>query len=383
MEIKITDKIKIRKITKWLIGVVTACILIYLAIRHLNMIAMGISWLVNIMFPILLGVVMAFILNVPMRPIEKHLHLKHKKAKRPLAIFLSLLLISGIFTGVAFLVIPEIVDAVRLVAQIILSGIDQATFLEENIDLSTFPLGEYLEQINIDWVQLKLSLEDWTISQRDVLLKRAAGTVSSIATGFINFFIGLVFSIYTLANKEKLKIQMRRLIHAWLPEKTGISLIHIVSVCNVSFRNFIAGQATEAIILGTLCTIGMLILRLPYAPMVGALVGVTALITIVGAYIGAITGAFLILTVSPLKAFVFIIFLIILQQIEGNLIYPRVVGSRVNLPAMWVLAAVTVGGNLSGPVGMLLGVPAASAVYELLKEATSKRELKAKEPESD
>lgn len=383
MEIKITDKIKIRKITKWLIGVVTACILIYLAIRHLNMIAMGISWLVNIMFPILLGVVMAFILNVPMRPIEKHLHLKHKKAKRPLAIFLSLLLISGIFTGVAFLVIPEIVDAVRLVAQIILSGIDQATFLEENIDLSTFPLGEYLEQINIDWVQLKLSLEDWTISQRDVLLKRAAGTVSSIATGFINFFIGLVFSIYTLANKEKLKIQMRRLIHAWLPEKTGISLIHIVSVCNVSFRNFIAGQATEAIILGTLCTIGMLILRLPYAPMVGALVGVTALIPIVGAYIGAITGAFLILTVSPLKAFVFIIFLIILQQIEGNLIYPRVVGSRVNLPAMWVLAAVTVGGNLSGPVGMLLGVPAASAVYELLKEATSKRELKAKEPESD
>lgn len=383
MEIKITDKIKIRKITKWLIGVVTACILIYLAIRHLNMIAMGISWLVNIMFPILLGVVMAFVLNVPMRPIEKHLHLKHKKAKRPLAIFLSLLLISGIFTGVAFLVIPEIVDAVRLVAQIILSGIDQATFLEENIDLSTFPLGEYLEQINIDWVQLKLSLEDWTISQRDVLLKRAAGTVSSIATGFINFFIGLVFSIYTLANKEKLKIQMRRLIHAWLPEKTGISLIHIVSVCNVSFRNFIAGQATEAIILGTLCTIGMLILRLPYAPMVGALVGVTALIPIVGAYIGAITGAFLILTVSPLKAFVFIIFLIILQQIEGNLIYPRVVGSRVNLPAMWVLAAVTVGGNLSGPVGMLLGVPAASAVYELLKEATSKRELKAKEPESD
>lgn len=176
---------------------------------------------------------------------------------------------------------------------------------------------------------------------------------------------------------------MRRLIHAWLPKKTGISLIHIVSVCNVSFRNFIAGQATEAIILGTLCTIGMLILRLPYAPMVGALIGVTALIPIVGAYIGAITGAFLILTVSPLKAFVFIIFLIILQQIEGNLIYPRVVGSRVNLPAMWVLAAVTVGGNLSGPVGMLLGVPAASAVYELLKEATSKRELKAKEPESD
>lgn len=383
MEIKITDKMKIRKITKWLIGVVTACILIYLAIRHLNMIAAGISWLANIMSPILLGIVIAFILNVPMRPIEKRLYLKQKKAKRPLAILLSLLFVLGIFTGVAFLVIPEIVDAIRLVAQIILSGIDQATFLEENIDLSTFPLGEYLEQIDIDWVQLKLNLEDWTISKRDVLLKRAAGTVSSIAAGFINFFIGLVFSIYTLANKEKLKIQIRRLIHAWLPEKLSVSLIHIVSICSLSFRNFIAGQATEAVILGTLCTIGMLILRLPYAPMVGALVGVTALIPIVGAYIGAIVGGFLILTVSPLKCFVFIIFLIILQQLEGNLIYPRVVGSRVNLPAMWVLAAVTVGGNLAGPVGMLLGVPAASAAYELLKEATAKRELKSKEPEAD
>lgn len=383
MEIKITDKIKIRKITKWLIGVVTACILIYLAIRHLDMIAAGISWLINIMFPLLSGVIMAFILNVPMRPIEKHLHSRHEKSKRPFAIFLSLVLVLGIFTGVAFLVLPEIVNAVRLVAQIILSCIDQATFLEENIDFSDFPFGEYLEQIDIDWAQLKINLQEWIMSQRDVLLKQAAGTVSSMATGFMNFFIGLVFSIYILANKEKLKTQIRWLIHAWLPKKLGVSLIHIVSICNVSFRNFIAGQATEAVILGTLCTVGMLILRLPYAPMVGTLVGVTALIPIGGAYIGAIVGAFLILTVSPLKAFIFIIFLIILQQFEGNLIYPRVVGSRVNLPAMWVLAAVTVGGNLAGPAGMLLGVPAASAACELLKEATIKRELKSKEPESD
>lgn len=202
MEININDKIKIHKLTKWLIGVVTACILIYLGMRHLNMIAAGISWLVKIMFPLLLGVVMAFVLNVPMRPIEKHLRLKHEKAKRPLAIFLSLVLILGIFTGVAFLVLPEIVDAVRLVAQIILSGIDQATFLEKNIDFSTFPFGKYLEQIDIDWGQLKLNLEDWTMSQRDVLLKQAAGTVSSIATGFVNFFIALVFPFIFLQIKR-------------------------------------------------------------------------------------------------------------------------------------------------------------------------------------
>ena len=190
----------------------------------------------------------------------------------------------------------------------------------------------------------------------------------------MNFFIGLVFSIYVLANKEKLKRQTLRLIHVWLPQRFGSALVHVVSVCNLSFRNFIAGQATEALILGMLCTIGMLILRLPYAPMIGALVGVTALIPIVGAFIGTIVGAFLILTVSPFKALIFVIFLVILQQIEGNLIYPKVMGARINLPAIWVFAAVTVGGNLAGPVGMLLGVPAASAAYELLKEATSKRE---------
>lgn len=374
MEINITDKTKLRKITKWIIGVVTACILIYLAIRHLGMIAVGISWLVNITFPILLGIVMALVLNVPMRPIEKHLHIKKEKAKRPVAIVLSLVLVLGMFTGIAFLVFPEIVDTIRLVAQIVMSGIDQAASWEQTIDFSKLPFGEYLQQIDIDWMQLKNNLEQWTISQRNVLLQQAAGAVSSVASGFMNFFIGLVFSIYVLANKEKLKRQTLRLIRVWFPQKFGSALVHVASVCNRSFRNFIAGQAMEAVILGMLCTIGMLILRLPYAPMIGALVGVTALIPIVGAFIGTIVGAFLILTVSPFKAFIFVVFLIILQQLEGNLIYPKMMGARINLPAIWVFAAVTIGGNLAGPVGMLLGVPAASAAYELLKEATAKRE---------
>lgn len=383
MEIKITDKMRLRKITKWIIGVVTACILIYLAIRHIDIIASGISWLVDITSPILLGIIMALVLNVPMCPIEKHLHLKQEKLKRPLAIILSLLLVLGIFTGVAFLVIPEIVDTVRLIAQIAISGIDQAALWEKSIDFSSMPFGEYLEQIDIDWIRLKRSLEQWTASRQDVILKQAAGAVSSVVEAFMNFFIGLVFSIYTLANKETLKKQTLRLIHAWFPKKFGTSLIHVVTVCNRSFRNFIAGQATEAVILGTLCTIGMLILRLPYAPMIGALVGVTALIPIIGAFLGTIVGAFLILTVSPFKAFVFVTFLAILQQFEGNLIYPKVVGSKINLPAIWVLAAVTIGGNLAGPLGMLLGVPAASAAYELLKEATVKRELKSVKPQPE
>ena len=145
-------------------------------------------------------------------------------------------------------------------------------------------------------------------------------------------------------------------------------------MCGRNFKLFVAGQTTEAIILGSLCVIGMLLLRIPYAPMIGALVGVTALIPYVGAWVAGIVGAFMILTVNPFKALVFIIFLLALQQVEGNLIYPKVVGAKINLPAMWVLAAITVGGNLAGPIGMLLSVPAAASLYSLLREATDKRE---------
>ena len=199
----------------------------------------------------------------------------------------------------------------------------------------------------------------------------------------MTFFIGLTFAIYILAGKEKLKRQGFRLMRAWLPRRLGEVLIHVFSVCNQTFRHFIAGQATEAIILGSLCMVGMAILRIPYAPMIGALVGVTALIPVLGAFVGTIIGAIMILTVDPFKALVFVIFLLILQQVEGNLIYPKVAGAKINLPAMWVLAAVTVGGNLAGPLGMLLGVPAASAAYALLREATEKREARMAVPKPD
>ena len=238
------------------------------------------------------------------------------------------------------------------------------------------PVGQYFAKLDIDWLGLKTQMEEWFKSQSGTFVNQAVGAASSFAGSLVTFFIGLVFAIYILSGKEKLKQQVCRLIHVWLPEKFGETLIHVSSVCSKTFRLFIAGQATEAIILGTLCMIGMAILRIPYAPMVGALVGVTALIPVVGAFVGTIVGAIMILTVDPFKAVVFVIFLLILQQIEGNMIYPKVVGSKIKLPAIWVLAAVTIGGNLGGPIGMLLGVPAASAAYALIKEATAKRENK-------
>ena len=379
---------KRKQLAKWVIGVIAACILIFLGVRYISSIAAAVSWLVHLVRPLLIGVVLALILNVPLGMFERRLFSKKPtpkklRARRPLAIVLSLVLVFGIFVGVAVLVIPEFVAAVRVIASMLLSTMDQLAAFESQMDFSRLPFGEYLSRIDIDWLQLRAELELWFKQAGSAIMDRAAGVIGSVASSVIDSLIGFIFSIYVLANKEKLKRQVSRLIRVWLPEKFGGKLIHAARVSADIFRQFIAGQTTEAIILGTLCAIGMWILQIPYAPMVGALVGVMALIPYVGAFISTAVGAFMILTVSPVKALIFVVFLLALQQIEGNLIYPKVVGAKINLPAMWVLAAITVGGNLAGPIGMLLGVPFASSAYALLKEATDKREqaqLAAKKP---
>lgn len=379
---------KRKQLAKWVIGVIAACILIFLGIRYISSIAAAVSWLVHLVRPLLIGVVLALILNVPLGMFERRLFSKKPtpkklRARRPLAIVLSLVLVFGIFVGVAVLVIPEFVAAVRVIASMLLSTMDQLAAFESQMDFSRLPFGEYLSRIDIDWLQLRAELELWFKQAGSAIMDRAAGVIGSVASSVIDSLIGFIFSIYVLANKEKLKRQVSRLIRVWLPEKFGGKLIHAARVSADIFRQFIAGQTTEAIILGTLCAIGMWILQIPYAPMVGALVGVMALIPYVGAFISTTVSAFMILTVSPVKALIFVVFLLALQQLEGNLIYPKVVGAKINLPAMWVLAAITVGGNLAGPIGMLLGVPFSSSAYALLKEATDKREqaqLAAKKP---
>lgn len=369
---------KRREISKWFIGIFTCCILIYLGFRHISSIASAISWLIDLARPLLIGAILALFFNVPMSFFEQNLRKKTKlrKGARPLAIVLALVLVFGIFIGITVLVVPELIEADKLIIQIAGGGLDQLAQMETNTALMGTPVGQYFAKLDIDWLGLKTQMEEWFKSQSGTFVNQAVGAAGSFAGSLVTFSIGLVFAIYILSGKEKLKHQVCRLIHVWLPEKFGETLIHVSSVCSKTFRLFIAGQATEAIILGTLCMIGMAILRIPYAPMVGALVGVTALIPVVGAFVGTIVGAIMILTVDPFKAVVFVIFLLILQQIEGNMIYPKVVGAKINLPAMWVLAAVTIGGNLGGPIGMLLGVPAASAAYALIKEATAKRENK-------
>lgn len=366
---------KEKQAAKWTIQVVTVCILIYLGIRHVKAVAGAVIWLADLLEPLILGSILALVLDVPMGPIEKHLFQKRngqkiEKTRRGTAILLSLVLVFSIFSGVAFLVIPEVMDAVPLVSDNILHMLGQIAEQENTVNTEKFSLPGLLAQVDIDWDAIKTTVSGWLAESRSGVMEYVVGIAAKVSSALMNIAIGLVFSIYILYNKEKLKRQTGRLLRAWFPDMFSRGLIHVACVCSQAFKRFIAGQTVEAIILGSLCTVGMFLLHLPYAPMVGTLVGVTALIPIVGAWTGMIVGAFIILTVSPFKAFVFVLFLMILQQIEGNVIYPRVVGSSIELPALWVLAAITVGGSLAGPVGMFLGVPAASALYQLIKEAT-------------
>lgn len=207
-----------------------------------------------------------------------------------------------------------------------------------------------------------------------MILDGTANALGCLASSLLDGIVGFVFLHLRSGRKETLARQISRLVRTWLPNRFVDHMGHVCAVSADVFRQFIVGQTTEAAILRSLCIIGMAILRIPYAPIVGALVGVTALIPYMGAFLAIAVGTFMILTLNPFKAPVFMIFLLALQQVEGNLIYPRVMGARINLPAMWVLDTITVGGNLAGPVGMLLGVPAAFAAYAFLKEATHKRE---------
>ena len=246
---------------------------------------------------------------------------------------------------------------------------DQAAdWLEKS---GAFSASGYLE--DIDWNSMMDKVVEVARSGIGGILNSTISVVGSVVGGVVNFFIGMIFGVYILVNKERLSSQAKRILRAYLKEKTVREIGRVIRTADDTFSSFIIGQCTEAVILGTLCALGMLVFDFPYAVMIGSFIGVTALIPIVGAYLGAGLGAFMILTVDPLKALLFLIFIVVLQQLEGNLIYPRVVGSSIGLPGMWVLAAVTVGGGLMGIGGMLLGVPLTATAYKLLRSDVNDR----------
>lgn len=371
------DSKQYRTLAKWVIAIVASCILIFLGIRYIHIVAGSIRWLFHLIMPLLLGILFALILNIPLHFFEgwlltKKIPLKSPSVKRGLGILLSLISVLGIFILALFLILPELISAIITLVNIGTDSIETLSSLEQSLKLSSLPFGEYLSGIDIDWGSIATQLQNFLPSFFGDIADRLPNLIGSSLGSFLDLFLGIVFSVYILAQKESLKMQTHHFLGVWLPQNFKSCLYHIAGVFTESFRNFIVGQTTEAVILGTLCTIGMAILKLPYAPTIGVLVGVTAFIPYVGAYLGAIVGCIMILTVAPFKAVIFLVFLVILQQVEGNVIYPKVVGKRIKLPSLWVLFALTIGGRLAGPAGMLLGVPAFSAIYKLVREATEK-----------
>ncbi len=331
--------------------------------------------IVGIARPIIIGTVLAFVLNIIMIRLEK-IYWPHSKKKivkasrRPICILLSFIIIAAIIALVLALVIPAVIEAVKLLA-------DNVAILFERLrDLiidnkEQFPtIAQKIADVDVDWASLGDKMWSFLKGGIGAVFGSTFSIISGTFGAIIDVLMGVIFSIYVLASKEKLKRQCGLVIkHYW--NRYFDKINYVYRTAYGKFSAFVIGQFTEAIILGSLCCIGMLILRLPYAPVVGVLIGFTALIPIAGAYIGAVVGALLILTVSPIKALIFIIFLVILQQIEGNLIYPKVVGTSIGLPGIWVFVAVIIGGGIAGIPGMLLGVPIMATIYVLVKNKVS------------
>ena len=307
-----------------------------------------------------------------MRFLERHIFANTKnkilqKLRRPLCILLSLIFILAVLWAVMLLVVPEIINAAEVLAKAIpdfLVGTQK--WAVEQAD--TIPqLKEKIEAFQINWAETGKTLLTYITSSATSLLGGTVNFVVELTGGLVNAVVGFIFGLYILLDKEKLKLQLNNLLRAALPEKRYTGLVYVANLTSRTFAKFISGQCIEACILGTLTWLGMLLFRFPYAPMIGALVGLTALVPILGAVVGTVVGAFMIMMINPVQAIWYILFLQVLQQIEGNLIYPRVVGSSVGLPPIWVLAAVTLGGSLAGIVGMLFAVPVASVAYALVR----------------
>ena len=401
--------------TKQIIKIVVIAIVLLVALLNIEPVWNVCKTFLSILSPFICGLAIAFILNIFMRFYEEKLFKTKKKrknnskeitqseknnqsnniitkasnnvinktnlekenkqnkgnknGKRVVSIALSIITIVAVVTIIMLLIIPQFVEIIKNLI------INMPTYLESlkdwAIDLTQRvpEINNFIQNIQIDTEALKNGLMNISKGVLDVTINQVSGLVS----GIVNFFIAIVFAVYILANKEGLKVQAKEFIYARIPEERADYILKVSRLARDSFRSFLTGQAKEAVILGVLCTLGMLILGIPYAGPVGALTALTAFIPIVGAFIGGFVGAVLIVAIDPIKALIFIILIIVLQQIEGNLIYPHVVGKNIGLPSIWVLVAITIGGSLFGIMGMVIGLPILSIIYAIVTENTNKK----------
>ena len=365
------------KLSLWIKYILLAVVAV-LVVKYFSTIlgALGAVW--HVAFPLVLGAAIAYVLNILMKKVERvyfpNAQNKFIRAtRRGVSILFSFVVIFGIVSILVLIIVPQLIQAFTVLIDAIPRVYARSLDYFQSNSGKYSSLGKFIAslQVDLDAVTKKL-----TASLSKVvtgILNSTFSIAGALTSGVMNLIIAIIFAIYILAAKEKLAVQANQVVRAFLKKQTADRLYYVLGVANRTFSSFIVGQCVEAVILGSLCTLGMFLFQFPYAAMVGAFISATALIPVVGAYLGAAFGAFMILTVDPMQAVFFLIFIVVLQQVEGNIIYPRVVGSSIGLPGLWVLAAVIIGGGLGGVVGMLFGVPVAATLYKLLSDQVQKR----------
>lgn len=371
------DSKKIKQIKELIIF----CAIVVLIVMHSASIGSGLLFALSIAMPFIIGGAVAFIINMPMNAIENSLLKKWKgksaeKFKRPVSLVLAILLVIVVITVVVITVLPQLIKTITDIVYLIPPFVDKSVDWLQKQFADNPQILKYINEIDtdsIDWAGMLSSVGTFIKNQFGNVVSGAAGLISGIAGGVVDGVIAVIFGIYVLVQKERLATQAERILRAYLKDKKYDFVIKTGRLLNRNFNNFLTGQCLEAVILGSMFFVVMTILNIPYAALAGVLIGFTALIPVAGAFIGCFICALLILMVSPVKTVVFLVTFIVLQQIEGNLIYPRVVGNSVGLPAMWVLMAVSIGGSLMGVAGMLLFIPIFSTIYMLLRDDVNMR----------
>ena len=365
-----------RETVKRIKGLIVFAALVVACLWKYDVVVSVLAFIFHVIFPFVLGGAIAFILNVPMNFIQRHLfaperverHKIQKKIARPVSMLIVIFGVFGIVALVMVVLIPQLGDTFSNLGSSIQAFIPKVQEWAEKLFHDNKEIMTWVNSLKFDWNKIMDAGIDFFKNGAGSVLDSTITAAKSIVSGITTFFIAFVFAVYILLQKEKLGIQAKKVLFAFVRKGRAEAAMEVLSLTYNTFSNFLTGQCLEAIILGSMFVITMTLFKLPYALLVGIVIAFTALIPIFGAFIGCALGAFLIFMVDPFKALMFVILFLVLQQIEGNLIYPHVVGNSVGLPSIWVLAAVSIGGSLLGIVGMLIFIPIISVVYALFRE---------------
>lgn len=334
--------------------------------------------IIDLIKPFIIGICIAFVLNIPMKFFEEKvvgkLTKEKSKLKRPLSLIITIVVLVGLIIGLMTFVIPQLAESCSTLVKNVPEYVDSLEkFMNKNINSKELLSSDVIEEVYNKILSMGQNIIKIIGQVAGTIVSHALDITMGVTSTIINIVMAFIVSIYILLSKEKLSNQIKKILYAYMKKENVIKFLKVSKIANIKFTNFVRSQVIEACILGLLCFIGMKICSMPYALLISTIIGVTALVPIFGAFVGAILSGFIVLMVSPIKVILFAIIFVVIQQIEGNLIYPFVVGNSIGLSALWVLFAITVGGNAFGVVGMLIGVPLFGVLYTLISITTNKR----------